>query len=97
MLDLETLWQYIRDKFEAEFSPIAFTTWIASAQPLQLTDNTLVVEVASKLHQDYWKQNIIPQITSLLADNLSLVEIFRLYDRGLIDRKSTRLNSSHAT
>ena len=71
MLDLETLWQYIRDKFEAEFSPIAFTTWIASARPLQLTDNTLVVEVASKLHQDYWKQNIIPQITSLLADNLS--------------------------
>ena len=71
MLDLETLWQYIRYKFEAEFSPIAFTTWIASARPLQLTDNTLVVEVASKLHQDYWKQNIIPQITSLLADNLS--------------------------
>lgn len=70
MLDLETLWQFIRDKFEQDFSPITFKTWIDTAKPLHFTGNIFVVEVASDLHKDYWEQSIIPQVTSLLSDTL---------------------------
>lgn len=71
MLDLETLWQFILDKFEEVFTPITFSTWIKTSKPLHLTNNTLVVEVASEMHRDYWKQTIIPQVTKMLEDELS--------------------------
>ncbi|WGN90177.1 chromosomal replication initiator protein DnaA [Ligilactobacillus faecis] len=71
MLDLETLWQYIRDTFKQDFSPITFKTWIETAHPVHFTDNTLVVEVASPLHRDYWKQSIIPEISAKLSEMLA--------------------------
>lgn len=66
MLDLATLWQFLCNKFEESFATITYKTWIATAKPIQFTDNTLVIEVPSVLHRDYWTQNIAPKISEIL-------------------------------
>jgi chromosomal replication initiator protein len=68
--DLETLWQFICEKFNESFSTITYKTWIETAKPIQFADKTLVVEVPSKLHRDYWTQSVTPQIVELLEEPL---------------------------
>lgn len=70
MPDLETLWQFICEKFNESFSTITYKTWIETAKPIQFADKTLVVEVPSKLHRDYWTQSVTPQIVELLEEPL---------------------------
>lgn len=70
MPDLETLWQFICAKFNESFSTITYKTWIETAKPIQFADKTLVVEVPSKLHRDYWTQSVTPQIVDLLEEPL---------------------------
>lgn len=68
--DLETLWQFICEKFNESFSTITYKTWIETAKPIQFADQTLVVEVPSKLHRDYWTQSVTPQIVEMLQEPL---------------------------
>ncbi|GBG93656.1 chromosomal replication initiator protein DnaA [Ligilactobacillus salitolerans] len=70
MPDLETLWQFICEKFNESFSAITYKTWIETAKPVQFADKTLVVEVPSKLHRDYWTQSVTPQIVDMLEESL---------------------------
>lgn len=70
MPDLETLWQFICEKFNESFSTITYKTWIETAKPIQFADKTLVVEVPSKLHRDYWTQSVTPQIVEMLQEPL---------------------------
>ena len=37
--------------------------------PLQFTDNTLVIQVPSDFHRDYWKQRLITKVNQLVNDN----------------------------
>ena len=68
MLDLATLWQFLCSKFEERFSVIPYKTWIATAKPIQFIDNTLVIEVPSILHRDYWTQNITPLVQEFFKE-----------------------------
>src|SRR5699024_10630740 len=68
--DLETLWQFICEKFNESFSTITYKTWIETAKPIQFADTALVVEVPSKLHRDYWTQSVTPQIVEMLQEPL---------------------------
>lgn len=70
MPDLETLWQYICDEFNKKLSSISYNTWLKAVKPVQFKANTLVLEVPTALHKDYWKANLSKQVTSMIADSI---------------------------
>lgn len=67
--NLDALWQFICDHFHETFTSVSYDTWIKTAKPLQFTDNTLVIEVPSDFHRDYWKQRLVSRVNSLVNDN----------------------------
>ena len=83
MLDLATLWQFLCNKFEESFTTITYKTWIATAKPIQFTDNTLIIEVPSILHRDYWTQNIAPKISEILLaeSNVAITVLVKTPDQ----------------
>ena len=69
MPNLDALWQFICDNFHETLSLVSYDTWIKTAEPLQFTDNTLVIQVPSDFHRDYWKQRLITKVNQLVNDN----------------------------
>lgn len=67
--NLDALWQFICDNFHETLSLVSYDTWIKTAEPLQFTDNTLVIQVPSDFHRDYWKQRLITKVNQLVNDN----------------------------
>ncbi|GAX01628.1 chromosomal replication initiator protein DnaA [Secundilactobacillus silagei] len=65
MLDLDTLWGEIKDGFQQKIAPTAFKTWIASAEPVKLTNNRLTIKLPSELHRDYWQRNLTQPLVEL--------------------------------
>ncbi|WP_311406716.1 chromosomal replication initiator protein DnaA [Liquorilactobacillus uvarum] len=70
MPDLETLWQYICDEFSKKLSTISYNTWLKAVKPIQFKSNTLVLEVPTALHKDYWKANLSKQVTAMIAASI---------------------------
>src|SRR5699024_9851380 len=58
MDDLQSLWLYLQGKFKDSLSKVSYDTWILSANPINLTDKTVVIEVPSPLHKEYWENNL---------------------------------------
>lgn len=70
MHDLESIWQLVCNYFQAKTTEISYRSWIVSARPLQFTDNTLLLEVPSVAHRDYWNKNLTDQATNFLDQTL---------------------------
>ncbi|MDC7952463.1 chromosomal replication initiator protein DnaA [Liquorilactobacillus mali] len=68
--DLETLWQYICDEFKTKLSTISYNTWLKAVKPIAFSSQTLVIEVPTALHKDYWKANLSKQVVTLVADSI---------------------------
>lgn len=69
--DLETLWQYICDEFKTKLSTISYNTWLKAVKPIAFSSQTLVIEVPTALHKDYWKANLSKQVVALVADSIN--------------------------
>ncbi|KRM19530.1 chromosomal replication initiation protein [Ligilactobacillus hayakitensis DSM 18933 = JCM 14209] len=66
--DLDSLWQYILESFNKSLSQASFKAWFESADPVQYTDQTLIVNVPTVLHRDYWTQKLSGQITDMIKN-----------------------------
>ncbi|MFD1672096.1 chromosomal replication initiator protein DnaA [Agrilactobacillus yilanensis] len=66
MPNLEELWHYIDQQFQASFTLVSYRTWIQSAKPVALVGNNLKISVPSKLHKDYWESNILTKIVEII-------------------------------
>lgn len=69
--DLETLWQYICDEFKGKLSSISFNTWLKAAKPISFKQKTLVIEVPTALHKDYWKANLSAQVVAMIKNSIN--------------------------
>lgn len=56
MNDLESIWHLVCTYFQAKTTEVSYRSWITTAKPLQFTDNTLLLEVPSVAHRDYWNK-----------------------------------------
>ena len=62
MDDLQTLWNFLKEKFKESLSKVSYDTWIESASPIRITDNNIIIEVPSSLHKEYWENNLATRI-----------------------------------
>lgn len=65
--DLAALWTMICEKYQSIMSPVSYETWFKSSEPVQYANHTLVVNVKSKFHRDYWNAHLIKQIPELIG------------------------------
>lgn len=62
MDDLQTLWNFLKEKFKDSLSKVSYDTWIESAVPIRITENNIIIEVPSSLHKEYWENNLATRI-----------------------------------
>lgn len=67
---LDEIWKVLTVAWDKELSLLSYDTWISTAKPIQLTSDTLVIEVPSQLHRDYWTANLLQSANDLLKTNL---------------------------
>ena len=70
MNDLESIWHLVCTYFQAKTTEMSYRSWITTAKPLQFTDNTLLLEVPSVAHRDYWNKNLTDQADAFLEKSL---------------------------
>lgn len=68
MDELQQLWIFLQEKFQHSLSKVSYDTWIQSAQPIQLTDRTIMIEVPSTLHKEYWQNNLATRTVEFLYE-----------------------------
>lgn len=62
LLDLQTVWGAIAESFRKVSTPVTYSTWIASAQPISLINHQLTIKLPSALHKDYWESNLTQEL-----------------------------------
>ncbi|GEL13156.1 chromosomal replication initiator protein DnaA [Lapidilactobacillus concavus] len=68
MANEQLLWNQIDAEFKKTFEPVSYETWISQVKPIQLTDDTLTLELPSPFHRNYWERNLLKEATALLRD-----------------------------
>ena len=68
MNDLQSLWHFLQEKFKESLSKVSYDTWILSANPVHLTEKTIVIEVPSPLHKEYWENNLTTRTVEFLYE-----------------------------
>ncbi|VDG20907.1 chromosomal replication initiator protein DnaA [Lactiplantibacillus mudanjiangensis] len=58
MLERNDLWNIIKFSLKSDLSPMTFQTFVEPANPLQLNQSQMTIEVPTKLHRDYWENNL---------------------------------------
>ena len=62
MDDLQSLWNFLKEKFKESLSKVSYDTWIESANPIRITEHNIIIEVPSSLHKEYWENNLATRI-----------------------------------
>ena len=62
MDDLQSLWNFLKEKFKESLSKVSYDTWIESAHPVRITEHNIIIEVPSSLHKEYWENNLATRI-----------------------------------
>jgi len=60
--DINEVWAYLTDRFRADLTQVGYDTWIASAKPVRLTQDTLEIQVPAQFHKDYWEHNLVTKV-----------------------------------
>ncbi|WP_413628028.1 chromosomal replication initiator protein DnaA [Fructilactobacillus vespulae] len=60
-MNQDELWNAIKTKFknDPQNDSISFNTWIGPLNPISYDGNTLVLEVPTELHKDYWGKRLV--------------------------------------
>ncbi|WP_027108140.1 chromosomal replication initiator protein DnaA [Lacticigenium naphthae] len=70
MNDLTSAWNYLQEQFQESLSKVSFDTWISSASIVSLSEQTILIEVPSSLHKEYWKNNLATRTVEFLYEFL---------------------------
>jgi len=63
VLERNDLWNIIKFSMKGDLSSITFQTFVEPAKPLQLNNLQMTIEVPTKLHRDYWENNLAAKFT----------------------------------
>ncbi|WP_373841533.1 chromosomal replication initiator protein DnaA [Limosilactobacillus sp.] len=58
MTELDSLWEAIQNSFRQNTTQVTFDTLIAPAKAISLSQNQLTILMPTKVHQDFWRQNL---------------------------------------
>lgn len=62
------IWIYLKNKFKEDLSKVSFDTWIASAQILSISNQTITVKVPTTLHKEYWENHLATKIVEYIYE-----------------------------
>lgn len=65
MPNLNDLWEYLDSYFKEHLSGVSYNTWIDTAKPVSLDQNSFTISVPSALHRDYWQTHLATKIVEL--------------------------------
>lgn len=68
MNSAQLLWKKLDEQFHHSFEPVSYETWVSQVKPIKITDNTLVLQLPSPFHRDYWQRHLVDQATEMLRD-----------------------------
>ena len=66
--DQNSLWIYLKDKFKEDLSKVSFDTWIDSAQVLTVSNQTIMIQVPTTLHKEYWENHLATRIVEYVYE-----------------------------
>nr|WP_235786789.1 chromosomal replication initiator protein DnaA [Secundilactobacillus oryzae] len=52
------------ESFREISTPVTYSTWIASAEPISLINRQLTIKLPSALHRDYWENNLTQELVA---------------------------------
>jgi chromosomal replication initiator protein len=58
LTELDSLWEAIQNSFRQNTTQVTFDTLIAPAKAISLSQNQLTILMPTKVHQDFWRQNL---------------------------------------
>lgn len=61
-------WNFLLNRFKENLADLSYNTWIQSAKCIDIQDNTITIQVPSKLHKDYWENNLITTTVEYLYE-----------------------------
>ncbi len=59
---IKQFWDYLTSKLKSNLTPVSYTTWVESANPLYISGNDLHISVPSNLHKEYWERHYAEDI-----------------------------------
>lgn len=82
MPNIDFIWKELEDSYRKILTEPSFNAWIEQAKPISLINNTLTIEVPSKLHRDYWRKNLATKIveTGFLLTGEEITPVFIIQD-----------------
>lgn len=69
MDDTQKLWIFLKDRFKHSLSKVSFDTWIENAELIQVSQDTITIEVPGDLHKNYWKGNLATKVVEFLYEH----------------------------
>lgn len=90
-LDLTDFWTYLEEKLKREISSVGYSTWIESANPIAIDNNSITIEVPSALHKEYWERNLTNKVVEAAFEKYStdLSPIIKLQSDNIEPIEST--------
>lgn len=68
ILNIEETWNYLINRFKEKMASVSYDTWIESSECMQLTQDEITIQVPTKLHKDYWENNLTTTTVELLYE-----------------------------
>lgn len=68
MGDTKALWSFLQNKFNDSLSKVSFDTWIQSAKLKKINDNTITIQIPTKLHKEYWQNHLTTKTVEFLYE-----------------------------
>ena len=66
MLSIQEIWKTVEELLESELTKISLDTWIKTAKPLHIKQNTFTLEAPSEFNRDILKSRYIPLLTNTI-------------------------------
>lgn len=67
-MNIEETWNYLINRFKENMASVSYDTWIESSECIQLTQDEITIQVPTKLHKDYWENNLTTTTVELLYE-----------------------------
>lgn len=93
MPDMHYIWEGIEKIYRERLTNVSYNTWIEQAQPVNLENNILTIEVPSQLHKEYWEKNLASTIveTGFQLTGEEITPLFLIQDELHQDREEPEI------
>ena len=83
---LTEFWDYFTNKLRSQLTPVSYSTWVESANPLYIEGNNIYISVPTSLHKEYWELKYTEKI-AIYSYELNGIELNPIIETERDDTK----------